>query len=377
MKITNAEILVDPSQDVWTDTLETRDDGTIGPSTDNVEFDWGGDLVVPGFIDLHTDALESRLMPHPSVNWPSTAAILAHDRELVAAGVTTVYNAVSIGNSSRKPERLELVRPFVDAVQIGQKHPSCRADHKLHLRCEITDPLMPVYLQDLLSQVIPDAMSIMDHAPGQRQTKKMALDEYASWMATHYGSSKEEAFAALDDLLTESKDHGATRAELVARLAKQYDVALATHDDETAEHVNFAHSLGIDYCEFPVHIDAAERTKALGLSSVMGAPNVVRGGSSGGNISASELIHADLACALVSDFVPSSQLFSLGHLLKVESLGFAKAISLLTTGPAKVAKLADRGTLTAGKRADILRLSMIDNHPIVKSVICKGQLIAF
>ena len=127
MKITNAEILVDPSQDVWTDTLETRDDGTIGPSTDNVEFDWGGDLVVPGFIDLHTDALESRLMPRPSVNWPSTAAILAHDRELVAAGVTTVYNAVSIGNSSRKPERLELVRPFVDAVQIGQKHPSCRA----------------------------------------------------------------------------------------------------------------------------------------------------------------------------------------------------------------------------------------------------------
>ena len=158
---------------------------------DRQAFDGGGDLFIPGVIDLHTDALEGRLMPRPGVDWPGRAAMLAHDSDVIGAGVTTSFNAVAIGTSSRKPERMALIEPFVQAVQSARAEKVLRADHRLHFRCEVTDPLMPETLEALLERVHPDAMSIMDHAPGKRQVRD--VEDMVQWMVARRGETADRA----------------------------------------------------------------------------------------------------------------------------------------------------------------------------------------
>lgn len=374
MIIRNARILVDPKAGLWSDELHWQGgaivDASFSDKGDRQAFDGGGDLFIPGVIDLHTDALEVRLMPRPGVDWPGRAAMLAHDSDVIGAGVTTSFNAVAIGTSSRKPDRMALIEPFVQAVQSARAEKVLRADHRLHFRCEVTDPLMPETLEALLERVHPDAMSIMDHAPGKRQVRD--VEDMVQWMVARRGETADRARAFAADFIRESEENGAARSLLVAEHARGLGIALATHDDETPEHVAFANAIGAHYAEFPVTRLAAEAAVASGLPTTMGAPNVVRGQSSGGNVDARSLIHEGLVTALLSDYVPSSQLHAVARLID-EGLDEARAVSLVTDGPAALARLSDRGKLLPGKRADFVRLSLHGGFAQVKGVWVAGH----
>jgi len=377
MSIRNARIIADPKAGLWLDEVHWQDGAVVDTPADTEvpkgeALDCGGDLVVPGFIDLHTDALEGRLMPRPGVDWPGRAAMLAHDSDVIGAGVTTTFNAVAIGTSSRKPERLALIEPFVQAVQSARADRVLRADHRLHFRCEVTDPLMPKALEALLERVQPDAMSIMDHAPGKRQVRD--IEDMVQWMVAQRGETVGQARIFAADFVRESEENGAARSVLVAEHARRLNISLATHDDETAEHIAFAKTIGAHYAEFPVTRVAAEAAVSSGLPVTMGAPNVVRGQSSGGNADARALIHDGLVAALLSDYVPSSQLHAVARLID-EGMDAARAVSLVTDGPAGIAGLDDRGKLLPGKRADFVRLSLHGGIAQVKGVWVAGQLV--
>ena len=157
-------------------------------------------------------------------------------------------------------------------------------------------------------------------------------------------------------------------------MCRENSIIIATHDDATASHIKEGISLGATISEFPTTVDSARAAKKLKMGTVMGGPNIVRGGSHSGNVSASYLAELDLLDALSSDYAPSSLLHSAFILNLKHGIPLPKAISKVTEAPAKMVGLSDRGVLQNGFRADLLEVELTKDHiPIVHRVISQGK----
>ena len=337
--------------------------------------DCEGDYVAPGLIELHTDNLERHLTPRPKVNWPKRAAVLGHDRELAGAGITSVFDALRVGSEADQKSHgyLRYARETVDHILDQINHRALKVSHHIHLRAELCTETLVEELYEFSENDRVRLVSLMDHTPGQRQFRD--LSKHREYLVGKHGYNDAEVEAhwtKLRELQTLYLEKN--RAATVA-YATEVGAILASHDDTTLEDVLESDRLGITVAEFPTTLEAAEACRAKAQFIVMGAPNIVRGGSHSGNVAAQELARGGLLDILSSDYVPAALLnaaVSLGTLLE----DMAAGIRTVTACPADAVGFDDRGRIAPEKRADLVRFAMHDGLPIIKSVWSRGQRIA-
>jgi len=320
--LTNARLVLET--EVIQGTIVLRD-GLIaaidpGATATPGAVDCDGDLVAPGLIELHTDNLERHMTPRPGVDWPHPAAIVAHDAELAGVGITTVYDALRIGSetmvSAGKSSYRAYARAMATEILQMRAAGALRISHFLHLRAELCSETLGSELADFGPDDRIGIVSLMDHTPGQRQFAD--LTQLRTYMRGKHAMTEAE-FAA----------HVARRQELGDRVrdrhmtaavdaAARYGARLASHDDTTEDHVAGSAARGVGLAEFPTTLAAARACRSAGISVMMGAPNLIRGGSHSGNVSAAELAESGLVDILSSDYVPSALLtaaLQLGQIL--------------------------------------------------------------
>ena len=346
----------------------------ISSDTDGVEGDdWEGDYLLPGMVEIHTDNLEKHLMPRPKVQWPVLPAVIAHDAQIAASGITSVLDAIAIGDIDPDSLRTQMLVQCVHGLKEAAAAGILRADHFLHLRLELAEPdlinLFTPFLQDAQLKLV----SLMDHTPGQRQWTD--ITHYRTYVTGKRGWSHEKVNKMLDLLVERQHQHVALNRRKVIHLCRQQRlVPLASHDDTTAEHVYEGVAEGVSISEFPTTLLAARTAREHGLAIVMGAPNRVRGGSHSGNVSASELAQHDLLDILSSDYVPASLLHA-AFLLQQDGYSLPKAIATVSLQPARYAGLPDRGQIAEGLRADFIRVREVHGIPVVLGVWKQGRQI--
>mgnify|MGYP002628233796 FL=1 len=337
--------------------------------------DCEGDYVAPGLIELHTDNLERHLTPRPKVNWPKRAAVLGHDRELAGAGITSVFDALRVGSETDQKSHgyLRYARETVDHILDQINHRALKVSHHIHLRAELCTETLVEELYEFSVNDRVRLVSLMDHTPGQRQFRDMSKHrEYLMGKHGYNDAEVEAHWTKLRELQTLYLEKN--RAATVA-YATEVGAILASHDDTTLDDVLESDRLGITVAEFPTTLEAAEACRAKAQFIVMGAPNIVRGGSHSGNVAAQELARVGLLDILSSDYVPAALLnaaVSLGTLLE----DMAAGIRTVTACPADAVGFDDRGRIAPEKRADLVRFAMHDGLPIIKSVWSRGQRIA-
>lgn len=330
------------------------------------------DLLAPGLIECHTDNLEKHFVPRPKVMWPNAlAATLAHDAQMAAAGVTTVYDAICVGGyDGRKDYRTHIMAGMIDAVQEGVRHDMFRIDHKVHLRCELSDHEMTDKLAPYEDGPLVALVSLMDHTPGQRQWRD--VEHYRTFVQGEGRSAAE-----VDDIIAYRQGTGSAAAPVnwrhVVDLFRGRGIPIASHDDTDEAHVAEAVASGCTISEFPTTVDAARAAKQQGMWTVGGAPNVVRGGSHSGGVAIEQLARQGLLDALSSDYVPASLLQAVKRISDDKVMPLHEAFGLVTWRPADMLGLADRGRLEPGLRPDMVRLRFVGDTPVVREVIRGGQ----
>lgn len=337
--------------------------------------DLEGDYLIPGLVELHTDHLENHYRPRPGVFWDPLAALHAHDSQIAGSGITTVFDAVRIGSDNDLPDMLSHARKLVDAVRTGGAGGWLRAEHFIHLRCELPSHDVVDHFDALADHPMTRLASVMDHTPGQRQFR--SLDAYRRFYAKQMGRSPQELQAYVDARLDEHRRHSGPNRRAIVSRARTMGIALASHDDATLAHVEEAETDGVAISEFPTTLEAASAAHEAGLAILMGAPNVVRGQSHSGNISATDLVVGGLLDILSSDYVPYA-LMQAAFLLpqRVEGLDLPAALATVTSNPARAAGLEDRGEIALGKRADLVRVAADAPLPVVRGVWREGRRVS-
>ncbi|WP_395677456.1 alpha-D-ribose 1-methylphosphonate 5-triphosphate diphosphatase [Inquilinus sp.] len=337
--------------------------------------DFEGDYLLPGLVELHTDHLERHYTPRPGVRWPAVTAVMAHDAQVASAGITTVFDALALVGGRNGEDRLETLRPMVDGIRQAQAGKMLRAEHFLHLRCEVTELNVLELFEPFRNDPLVQFMSVMDHAPGHRQFAD--LSKYREIYKGMLGMTDEQLDAQTADRIAASRTHGITNRDALAAIGRGRGLPIASHDDETVAHVEEAAALGMVVSEFPTTLTAARAAREHGLQILMGAPNLVRGGSHSGNVSAGELAREGLVDILSSDYVPVSLLHGAFTLAEGEhGIGLPQALATVTINPARAAGLEDRGRIEPGLRADLLRVRLVDGVPVIRAVWREGERVA-
>jgi len=343
---------------------------TAVPAAQDLQGDW----LLPGLVEMHTDNLERHVMPRPKVSFPMQAAMQAHDGEVAAAGITTVLDAIGVGDpydeGFRSRDQGELLRVLDRLDAAG----SLRADHHVHVRAELPAPNALALFEPFQHHRRLRLISLMDHTPGQRQWTDI---EHARVYYTGKKGWSDEKFAAEMRVAPERQArYAGPHRQWFAEFARAHRVALATHDDTTVEHVDEARALGAVMSEFPTSLAAARRARACGLATIAGAPNVVRGGSHSGNVSALALAREGVLDALSSDYVPASLLLAAWILQREAGFSPSEAVDLVSRAPARACGFDDRGEIANGLRGDLVRVREVDGHPVVREVWSLGRRVA-
>lgn len=338
--------------------------------------DAGGDLIMPGLIELHTDHLEAHYVPRPKVFWDPVAAVISYDGQLATSGITTVLDSLRVWREDGAEDVDGRAGVLAAAISAAREENLLRADHFLHLRCEIPMPDVVEEAKELVGRPDVRLMSLMDHTPGQRQFRdEVKLRDY--YRGKGGGMTDAQLDALFEKRFAYQKAHAADNMRAIVELAHRYNIPLASHDDTTDENVTDAVRDRVAVAEFPTTMEAARGLHQAGIDILMGAPNVVRGGSHSGNIAAVTLAHEGLLDILSSDYIPSSLLMAALQLPReVPAIDLASAVRTVTKTPAEAVGLADRGEIAIGKRADLIRVHVARDLPVVRSVWREGQRVA-
>lgn len=335
--------------------------------------DMGGDFIAPGLVELHTDNLEQHIRPRPNVDWPHTAAILAHDAELAGAGITTVFDALRVGSIPWKANYLSYARSLSREISAIREAGLLRISHQLHLRAEICSETLPEELDDFGPDDRVRLVSLMDHTPGQRQFRDTAL--MRTFISARAGTS-EDGFDDYQRRLIALRAEKGDRNEAAALdFARGVGAVLASHDDTTAPHVAQSAAHGVTLAEFPTTIEAARACRDHRIAIIMGAPNLIRGGSHSGNVNAGALAEADLLDIVSSDYIPAALLAAALGLAETWA-DLPRALATVTFRPAEAVGLADRGRLEPGRRADLIRFASHQGAPVLRGTWVLGKRVA-
>lgn len=359
----------------------TVEDGVIteiheGPSSKTGAVDFAGDFLLPGLVDIHTDHFEKHLYPRAHVRWDFMRAALAHDAQIIGGGVTTVFDSLCVGATTDNPERAEILKPMIEALEQGQASGMFRAEHLVHLRCELTDPVTPQLTAENIDREIVRVISVMEHLPGIRQSRD--IEAYVARACKSTGESPERVREKIKILVADKSHIAATTRPDIVALARARSMPLMSHDDTDIAHIEEGVAEGVSISEFPCSMEAAQAARAAGMRIVAGAPNLVRGGSQSGNIAVRDLLTEKLVDILASDYVPRSMLDAAFLIAADPGLDYdlPTAVAMVTRTPALAGGLADRGAIMLGLKADLIRIDMQGCHPFVKSAWRSGHRVA-
>lgn len=338
--------------------------------------DLRGDYLLPGLVEIHTDNFERHLMPRPKVHWAELPALLAHDAEIAAAGITTVFDALGVGEAD--PDSLRgtawtgVVRTLENCNRLGL----LRAEHLLHVRCELPAPNTVALFEPFVDHPMVRLISLMDHTPGQRQWEN--IEHARIYFTGKKGWSEEKFQRNVAEAADLQERFAQPHRRHFVEYARARGIALASHDDTTLVHVEQAQHEGVSVCEFPTTEVAARAARERGMFTVMGGPNVVRGGSHSGNVAAAHLASLGLLDILSSDYVPGSLLSASLRLVDDGHMTLPQAVAAVTRNPARSVGLNDRGELAVGLRADLVQVRVVEvadghHHAVVRAVWREGR----
>jgi alpha-D-ribose 1-methylphosphonate 5-triphosphate diphosphatase len=335
--------------------------------------DVDGDYLMPGVVDVHTDNLERQVQPRVNARWPSRSAMLSHDQQTAAAGVTTVLDALCVGDLGFDVDRLKTFKDGVRDLDALADTGLLKSEHFLHLRCET--PAHDVI--DLVEPVIDHPrvrmVSFMDHSPGVGQYAD--INNYRK-IRRRAGMTEVQIEDRIVTLLEQRERLRRPNRDALLALVRHLDVSLASHDDQTVENIEENVADGIMISEFPVRMEAALAARARGMMVIAGAPNIVRGGSHSGNVGAADMVRAGAVDAFASDYVPAALVEAAFLSVEQCDLTLPEAVAMITDAPARMARLPDRGRIEMGLRADILRVRVFEGTPVVRQVWRAGERVA-
>ncbi|WP_068313580.1 alpha-D-ribose 1-methylphosphonate 5-triphosphate diphosphatase [Pseudovibrio hongkongensis] len=372
---TNARIvlpdsIIDGSLNAVDGTITSIDEGNSYKG-----LDCEGDYLIPGLVELHTDHMENHYHPRPKVYWNAVSAVQAHDAQIACAGITTVFDALRIGMEDGGDISAQDMRIMADAIETAQAEDRLRADHFIHLRCEVSAPNCIEGFDLFEGDPRVRLASLMDHTPGQRQFT--SLDALITYYKNKKNFSDEQMQEYIETSTARSKIYSKPNRKAISERATKAGMLLASHDDATLAHVEEAIAQKVAVAEFPTTMEAAQASHEAGMAVLMGGPNVVRGFSHSGNVAARELAEAGVLDVISSDYIPVSMLqaaFTLDR--DIESISLPHAIRMVSKNPAEAVGLTDRGALELGRRADLVQVRMVGDVPIVRGVWRQGRRVA-
>jgi alpha-D-ribose 1-methylphosphonate 5-triphosphate diphosphatase len=352
--------------------INSVDQGSI-QTTEGLNLD--GDYLMPGFVEMHTDNFERHLMPRPKVQWAELPALLAHDGEIIAAGITTVFDALGVGEADPESVRGSTWNQALHTIDQCSSEGLLKADHHLHVRCELPAPNTIDLFEPFRDCARLSLLSLMDHTPGQRQWEN--IDAARVYYTGKKGWSHEKFERQVAQSIELQEKYSEPHRAYFVDYCRTHGLALASHDDTTSAHVKQAYSDGASMSEFPTTLLAARTAREHGMHNVMGGPNIVRGGSHSGNVAAADLARHGLLDILSSDYVPSSLLGAVVRLVDDEILSLPQAVAAVSYNPAQATGLKDRGRITHGLRADLVQIRFISmpegkRHAVVRAVWREG-----
>ncbi|NVO16232.1 MAG: alpha-D-ribose 1-methylphosphonate 5-triphosphate diphosphatase [Rhodoplanes sp.] len=369
LTIADGQCLIDDG--FVTETIAASPDGlAVAPEVaDDCVVDASGLLVLPGIVDIHGDAFERQIMPRPGVDFPIDVALADSDRQAVANGITTVFHGVtwSWEPGLRGPDNARRLLAAIERLR-----PTLSADTRFHLRHEVFNLDAEATIVEWLSDKRIDILAFNDHmaATAEGMTRKQSLAR----MVERSGVSREE-FLRIAARVRERRSEVPGSVARIAAAAEACGVPMLSHDDASPEQRLHYRALGCRVAEFPTTLETAQEAAAGGDAIVLGAPNVVRGGSHTGWTRASDMIAQGLCSVLASDYYYPAQLLAAFRLAADGTLPLARAWALVSAAPAAAAGLLDRGRIAPGLRADLLLVDATAQRPRLVATIAAGRIV--
>ncbi len=360
-----------------TDVLENASikvvDGTIAEISEgrlygcDRQLDASGMCVLPGFIDLHGDAIEKEVQPRPSANFPINMAVFEMDKKLAACGITTMYHSISIIDNPGALRDMEMANEIIR--EVNRLSPKLNVRTRIHARFDIQSPATIPYIDRLLDEGNVHLFSIMDHTPGQGQFKEITA--YTKDYIQKY--SKPGTSDAIDGRRMSAISLRMGHVMRLVRKCQDRGIPVASHDDDTEEKLDIVKEMGIRISEFPVNMEAVALAEARGMYIAFGSPNVVRGSSISGNLSARDAILAGYGHILCSDYAPMSLIHAVYTLARL-GIPLHRAVNMASLNPARAAGIAEfTGSLEAGKSADLVIIDPSEELPRVLKTFVEGK----
>ncbi len=349
-----------------------REIGAVGADHGraSVHLDADGLLVLPGIVDLHGDAFERQMMPRPGVDFPIDVALADSDKQAISNGITTVYHATTWSWEPGLRSRENAGR-LLDAIE--SMRPQLAADTRFHLRQETYNLAAEAEIMAWLAEGRIDLLAFNDHM--QATVASLEKPHRRSRMVERTGLS-DAAFDALVERVVSRADDVPASIDRLAQAARQANVRMLSHDDESPAMRSAFRAQGVGIAEFPVNEETAREAAEAGDFIIFGAPNVVRGGSHTGWTKASDMIAKGLCSVLASDYYYPGPLLAAFRLAADGILPLTKAWDLISAAPARAAGLEDRGVIAEGRRADIILIDdRVPLRPRVVAVIAAGRLV--
>ena len=334
-----------------------------------------GGYVTPGFIDMHSDHIEAMAAPRPSSIMDMELAVYEFEKECCTHGITTMFHSVSIweGVGASPMRRPELVKQLADIIE--KSHSQLHLiHHRFHMRFEIDNQEQFPLMLDYLRQKRVHLISFMDHTPGQGQYRN--IEVYKNYVRNARHMSDEDVEAEVNRRMNSEK-LTLENIRAAACLAQEQGISIASHDDDTKEKLDVVQSLGATISEFPITLEVAKEAKRRGMYTVVGAPNILLGGSHSGNMNAADAIVSAAADILCSDYYPASLLHAVFQMTK-QGQRLQDMIAMVTIQQARATSIdQDYGSIEKGKKADLLIIRTLPNDlPAITEVFVDGMCIA-
>jgi len=329
-----------------------------------------GNYLFPGFVDMHSDAIEKGIEPRPNTFFPVDIAVFELDKKIASCGITTMYHSLSFAemevglrSNSSAAGIIRQINEFTDKLKVHTK---------IHARFEITDMAAVPYLEGLIQEDLIHLFSFMDHSPGQGQFRD--ISSYKSYYGPVYGKSDAEMDGIIDRKRRAREEGAPDAIERLVALCKERSISIASHDDDSREKIEWLKDLGVGMTEFPVNIEAVRAAREHGISVCLGSPNVLRGESQARNLSAREAISWGYGDILCSDYAPMTMLHAVLALERLDILPLHEAVNMVSLNPARAVGIVDRtGSLEVGKDADILVVDPSEGFPRILSTFVEGK----
>ena len=366
--VTPLEVLEDATVTIADSLISSISQGKAAPGSNCI--DAKGQYLLPGFIDLHCDAVEKGIEPRPQTFFPADIALSELDKNLAGCGVTTMYHSLSFAEQEVGIRANQMAASVLR--KINEMQSNFRVKTRVHTRFEITDIKAVPILKELIAEGQVNLFSFMDHSPGQGQFKTIA--SFKKYYGPVYKKSETELDEIIEKKLQARQEDSQQHIEELLNLCRDKQIAIASHDDDSPEKITWLKEQNIGLSEFPVNMETAQAARDQGVQTLLGSPNVFRGASQSKNLNAREAIAQGYGDILCSDYAPMTLLHAVFTLVSLGLKSRPEAVKMTSLNPARAVGI-DRqtGSIEVGKAADLILVGNGAHFPRIQRTFVDGR----